>query len=330
MKDREAGTKTGRGRILVFVEQTDGKIPDECIRLLIKAGEISKGMELYAVLMGYGIYNLAEEISGYADVVYLVESPLMRLYQSDIHPRFFCEVIRELKPEVVLAADTMIGRDIAPRTAAELRTGLISHCVDIRMENDTLVGIVAGFGGNIMVKNVSLRRPQMATVMPTAVETYKRERSGRIIRRGAEIERTEMRAETLEIVREKKEDKIENARVVVAGGYGLISMGYKYVEKLAVILGGVPGGTRPAFEEGWITKDRMIGQSGKRISPDLYIGVGVSGAMQHVVGILNSKFIFVINRDENAPIFDFCDVGIVGKAEEILPYLLEKFSSLSR
>ena len=325
--------------ILIFAEQRASKVTDAVLGLLAKGGELSKEFDgkLHAALLGDAVGSAASMLFEHgAAVVHVVEHPKLRLFQSDLYASALYEIVRRAKPGLVLFAATLLGKDLAPRLAAKLKTGLVSHCVDLRVEFDEngrkrLVEVVPGFGGLLFAKNVILRMPQIVTMTPGVLGRRRQEkgRKGELVRLSLEdlgLAGFESRAETLEVVETKAvEASIENANVVVVGGYGVgDAERFKLVEELAEALGGVVGATRPLIDAGLAPKERMVGQSGKTIRPKLYVGVGVSGAMQHVVGILNSKVILAINKDENAPIFEVCDVGIVGHAEEVVPRLLEE------
>jgi len=195
---------------------------------------------------------------------------------------------------------------------------------------------VPGFGGNVMAAvTCPNQRPQIATVRPGVFKKDERKsetRRSKVVKMNIDIEEEDLQAKTVEIVEERPTDKsVEDAEIVVAGGWGLYSSGgFQQVRELAEVVGASVGGTRPAVDEGWITEEQMIGQSGKTIRPKLYIGVGISGAMQHIVGILDSKVVVAINKDPEAPIFEASDLGIVGEAQKILPLLVEEFRRLKR
>jgi len=325
--------------ILTFAELRASKVTDAALGLLAKGRELLNEFEgrLHAALLGDAITDAVNTLFEHgADIVHVVEHPKLKLFQSDLYASALYEIVRRVRPELILFAATLLGKDLAPRLAAKLKTGLVSHCIDLRVEydkngNKRLVEIVPGFGGLFFAKNVILRTPQIVTMTPGVLKRSRREggRRGELVRLSLEdlgLDSFESRAETLEVVETKaaKAD-IDVAKVVVVGGYGVGDAGrFKLVEELAKVLNGAVGATRPVVDAGLATKEQMVGQSGKMIRPELYVGVGVSGAMQHVVGILDSRVILAINKDENAPIFEVCDVGIVGHAEEIVPKLLEE------
>jgi len=320
--------------VWVVAEQRKNRLMDISLELLGGGRELSNklGKELAAVLLGYRIENLARELIAYGgDKVYLVDAPQLELYQSDIYAKILAGLIRQYKPEIVLFGATTIGRDLAPRVAAKLRTGLTADCVNLSIDEEhQLVQTVPGWGGNLMVNCLCKNhRPQMATVKLGVMEKCSEDdsRSREILRVKVNIKNSDIKAKTIEMVEEEpKEVPLEKADVIVAGGWGMRSIeNFRLLEKLAEVLGGVIGGTRPAVDKGWISEERMIGQSGKIVRPKLYIGAGISGAMHHTVGIKDSKIIVVINNDPQAPIFAAADFGIVGDLREVLPCLIEEF-----
>ncbi|MHC1582924.1 MAG: electron transfer flavoprotein subunit alpha/FixB family protein [Candidatus Syntropharchaeia archaeon] len=316
--------------VLVFAETRMGRILDVSLELLGKGKELSSklGRELSAFIIGNE--EQGRKLIEYgAEKVYLVRDERLELYQPDVYSGLLKDLIDEIKPEIVLFGATTIGGDLAATVAAKLETGLTAHCVDLRIDEEgRLVQVVPGFGGNIMVENICPnRRPQMATIRAGVFKKPERNDSakGEIIRMEKEIKEEIFRTKTLEIHEEKPEGiPLEGAEIIVAGGWGLRSAGFNLVKELAEVLGAAIGGTRPAVDEGWITEEEMIGQSGKIVRPRLYIGIGISGAMHHTVGILDSEIIVSINKSEDAPIFDISDLCIVGDAKEIVPRMVEE------
>lgn len=325
------------GRVWVIAEQRKGRLMDSSLELLHGGVVLAEKLEteLDTVLLGYQADNLAKELVMYgADKVYYADSPQLELYQSGMYAEILAGLVRQHNPEIVLIAATTLGRELAPRTAAKLGTGLTADCINLSInESNQLVQTVPGWGGNVLVNCLCpTRRPQMATVRPGVMEKGIRDesRSGEIIKIKTEIEERNVKVRTIEMVQEEsKEVPIEKADIIVAGGWGLQSVeNFKILENFASVLGGVVGGTRPAVDRGWLHEDRMIGQSGKTVRPKLYIGVGISGAMHHIVGIQGSKVIVAINSDPHAAIFTISDFGIIGDSTEILPILIQDFKKV--
>jgi electron transfer flavoprotein alpha subunit len=320
--------------VWVVAEQRRKRLMDVSAELLGGARQLSNKLEteLAAVLLGYQIEDLAKELILHgADKVYLVDAPQLELYQSDIYPKILTDLVRQRRPEILLLGATAIGRDLAARAAANLRTGLTADCVNLSINSERLlVQTIPGFGGNVMVNRLCPNhRPQMATVRPGVMERCPRNesRTGEILKVEVHVEESDIKSRTVQMIEEEtQEAPLERADIIVAGGSGVRSIeNFQLLQELAQVLGGATGGTRPAVDKGWIPDERMIGQSGKTVHPRLYIGAGISGAMQHMVGIRDSKIIVAINNDAQAPIFGVADFGIVGDLCEILPCLIADF-----
>lgn len=319
--------------VWVIAEQRLGKLMNISLELLNKGAELASTLKvgLAAILLGDNVQMLAEELIRYgADRVYLGEDTGLRLYQSETYTDVIAQLIKEQQPQIVLVGGTSIGRDIASRVAARLRTGLTAHCVDLYIEQDDhkpqLVQVVPGWGGNLMVKiTCPERRPQIATMNAGVVSKCSRDeqRKGEIIKLTVNT-KIDLSVETLEMVEEAPSSvALDEAEVVVAGGWGLFSAGgFKPVEELARILGGAVAGTRPAVDAGWIPEHCMIGQSGKTVNPKLFISIGASGAPQFTSGFSKSKVILAIDQNPKAPIFQLADIGLVGNLQDILPCLI--------
>jgi len=320
--------------VWIFAEQRKGKLLDVSLELLGGGRELANklGVDLSAILFGHDVSKLAKELIAYgADNIYLINHPLLEFYQSDAYAKVMTDLVNQHKPEILLVGATAIGMDLAPRVAVKLETGLSAHVVKLEIdEKRQLRQIMPGFGGKVMAVVVCPnRRPQMTTVRPGVFRKPARDESrrGDIVKVEVDITEDDLRARTIQLVEEKpKEKPLEGAEIVVAGGWGMRAVGgFKPVRELAELLGASVGGTRPALDEGWIVEEQMIGQSGKTVRPKLYIGLGISGEMHHTVGILDSEVIVAVNNDENAPIFQVADVGIVGDLRDVLPHLLKEF-----
>jgi len=323
--------------IWVFAEQRKSKLMEVSLECLGGGKQLAEKLDidLSAVLIGYNVEELGRELIAYgADNVYMIDHPLLGIYQSDAYAKVTADLIHEHKPEIFLLGATSIGMDLAPTVAAMLNTGLSAHVTGLEVdEKRQLRQIVPGFGGKVMAVVVCPNhRPQMATVRLGVFKKPMRDESrrGNIVKVEVDITEDDLRDKTIRMVEEKpKEKPLEGAEIVVAGGWGMRAVGgFKPVRELAELLGASVGGTRPALDEGWIVEEQMIGQSGKTVRPKLYIGLGISGEMHHTVGILDSEVIVAVNNDENAPIFQVADVGIVGDLREVLPRLLKEFEKI--
>lgn len=323
--------------IWVFGEQRGGCIARVTLELLGKAAELCPKLsaKVACVLVGSGVERLAVDVAAYgARRIYLVDDSRLEFYQSEAYATVIADLIREHAPEILLVGATTIGEDIAPRVAAKVSTGLTAHCVDLRIEDHEgvplLYQLVPGWGRNTMVAMVCpQRRPQMATVKPGVfllpVETVPED--AEVVEATAHLCDRDFRATTVEVAEAEPSNlALEGARTVVAAGWGVCSLGgLELVEELAQATGGAVGGTRPVVDKGWVPNDRMIGQSGKVVSPELFISLGASGAMHFTTGFAGSKFILAVDQNPEAPIFKVADIGIIGDLRQVLPRLIEEF-----
>jgi electron transfer flavoprotein alpha subunit len=324
--------------VWVFTEQREGELQEVGLEILGEARKIADkiGHELAAVLLGHNVAHLTDELAAYgADKVYVADSPVLEVYRCDAYAPVLEAMINEHKPEIFLVGGTSTGMDLAPRVAAKVNTGLSAHCVGLDVdEGGCLKAQVPAFGGSIMASiTCAVHRPQMATVPPGFMKKLEKDASRKAEVFNVEVKLTEkdIRTRVLEVFREEAESKpIELAETIVAGGYGIGSKeNWGMLEELAATLGASVGATRPACDEGWAVQEvQMIGQSGKTVHPNLYIGVGVSGIIHHLIGIQDSKVIVAINRDAEAPIIKAADYAIVADYKEIVPALIEEFKKL--
>jgi electron transfer flavoprotein alpha subunit len=248
-------------------------------------------------------------------------------YQPELYSEIIHKLASERLPEIILLGSTYTGRELAPLIAAKLETGLTAHCIDLKVdENNNLEHIIPAYGGLITILCPE-KRPQMATVAkgvfpdPPLDDT----RTGDVVHLDV-LEDFPLRVQTLEIVREEpKGVNLESSPIVVAGGAGAGSLdGWKEIADLADLFNAALGSTRPAVDEGWADLETMIGQSGKMVSPDFYIGIGLSGELQHMVGIVGAKVMVAVNIDPKAPVFEQVDYGVVEDCREFIPVLTEK------
>ena len=318
--------------IWVFAEQRGGMLHDAGLELLGKARELAEqyNSRVSAILLGQEVAGLTEILMTHgADRVILVDSIHLSNYRLMPYVSVLEKACREHDPDILLFASSSMGMELAPRLAARLNTGLSAHCIDLQMDEDgKLLQMVPGWGGGVVATiKCPEHRPQMATVMPgimRKIEGY--DRSGEILKLeiGEILDTSGPRV--LKVHREEPCGlPLEQAEVVVAGGWGIGSNeGWKLLEELSLVLCGAVGATRPAVDEGWAREDQMIGQSGKIVRPRLYIGVGISGMMHHVVGMDASDHIVTINTDPKAGIFEVSDIIIVGDYKAIIPALIEE------
>jgi len=329
---REIPDFSDRVGVWVLAEQHSGALHPVSLELLGKARALADelGQEVAALLLGHQVGGLAEQLlAGGADTVHLVEHEALAGYLTRPMSSAAAQVIAAEKPNILLVGATHQGRDLAPRLARRLGLGLTADCtsLDISPEDKLLQQTRPAFGGNVMATIVGrYSRPQMASVRPGIMEALPPDpsRNGNVVEHEVMVEASDLGAVLLRTAaKEERGVDLARAKVVVAGGRGIgDAAGFALLEELAEVLGGEVGGTRVAHEEGWITHDRQIGQTGVTIRPELYIACGLSGAIQHRAGILDSRYIVAINKDENAVIFDVADFGLVGDYRTIVPALI--------
>lgn len=320
--------------VWVYAEHRHGRTAPVAFELLGAGRKLAdeRGVKLAAVLIGAGLAGQAEElVAAGADIVYRVDDPALAHFTDDAYGNVLTDLIREHRPEIVLAGATAIGRSFIPRVATSLATGLTADCTDlaIRAEDGALLQTRPAFGGNIMATIVCPHtRPQIATVRPMVMKPLARDaaRQGAIVEVKPAAERLKSRVRVIEsVVEEQDQVNLNEADVVVAGGRGLDdAKGFAQIRELAEVLGGAVAASRAAVDSGWIGYPHQVGQTGKTVAPKLYIACGISGAIQHLVGMQSSDTIIAINKDPNAPIFDVATYGVVGDLFEIVPKLTER------
>lgn len=320
--------------VWVFAEFRDGRIAPVAMELLGVGRQLADQceVELAAVLLGSGLDGQARELIGFgADRVYQVDHPALASFTDDAYGNVLADLARTHKPEIILAGATAIGRSFIPRVATMLATGLTADCTDlaIRPADGVLMQTRPAFGGNIMATiECPHTRPQMATVRPLVMKPlpFDGSRAGEIVEVTPVADLLKSRVEVVESVREEGNHiNITEADILVAGGRGLESeIGFALVREVADLLGGAVAASRGAVDSGWIGYPHQVGQTGKTVCPKIYLACGISGAIQHLVGMQSSDTIVAINRDENAPIFGVATYGIVGDVFELLPILVDR------
>ena len=347
--------------IWVYAEQRDGKLMNVALELLGEgarlAKDISDDTKLCALLVGDKIEHLAKECFEHgADVVYLIEDPLLKNFSTDGYTKVISDALNEYKPEIVLYGATHIGRDLAPRVAARLNTGLTADCTHLDVsvaeyikfaeENTTLNTATLkaddpdkglkmtrpAFGGNLMATIICPNsRPQMATVRPGVMQKIEKREgaTGEIIRITPSISESDLNVKIVDIVKSAKElVSLTDADIICSGGRGLgDETGFELIKKFADKVGGVVGASRAAVDSGWIDHSHQVGQTGTTVKPKIYFACGISGAIQHLAGMQNSDIIVAINKDADAPIFEVADYGIVGDLYKVIPELIEEWDN---
>ena len=319
--------------IFTYAQQVDGHLSGVSLELLGKAGELAKalGGSVTAILPGHQVGELAQKLVAYgADRVIVIDDPALQIYTTEPYTQAVTAAVEEYKPEIFLIGATAIGRDLGPRVAARVHTGLTADCTKLEIDGETgdFHMTRPAFGGNLMATIICPDfRPQMATVRPgvmvRALEDQARQ--GDIIRFDAKLKSNNSYVNVDEVIRTvARRIDIQTAKILVSGGRGIGGPeGFKLLEDLAQALGGEVAGSRAAIDAGWQDKDRQVGQTGKTVRPNLYFAIGISGAIQHVAGMEESDYIIAINKDADAPIFNIADAGIVGDLHKIVPKLTQ-------
>ncbi|MBW1828720.1 MAG: electron transfer flavoprotein subunit alpha [Deltaproteobacteria bacterium] len=324
--------------VMVFAEQHDGEMKGCTYELLGEGRKLADklGEELSAILPGNKVDHLVKELFAHgADKVYLIDNETLDAYMTGPYATAVSAAIAKYKPAIVLYGATTYGRDLAPRVAARIQTGLTADCtqLDIDEENRLLLQTRPAFGGNIMATIKCPRhRPQMSTVRPKVMKMMEPDdsREGELVKMNVEINKKSAKTKILEIIKEvKTTGDIEEADIIVTGGWGMgAPENFKLLEDLANALGGAVGATRAAVDAEWQPQSNQVGQTGKTVCPKLYIACGVSGAVQHLVGMQTSDYIIAINKDPDAPIFSVANCGIVGDVFQIVPELTKEVQKL--
>ncbi|MFA4991885.1 MAG: electron transfer flavoprotein subunit alpha [Candidatus Omnitrophota bacterium] len=324
--------------VWVFCEQKKGAVQSVAYELLGKGRELADqlGVDLCGVLLGENVKTEAQKvIHRGANKVYLVDAPELKNYQDEPYSKVLVKLIKEHKPEIVLCGATSIGRSLISRVAIGIHAGLTADCtgLDIDRKERLLLQTRPAFGGNIMATIICPNhRPQMSTVRHKVMKEAEENKhhKGQIIEKKYGKEEYFSRTKLLDIVEEIEETvNLTEADIIVSGGRGMQNPeNFKLVEDLAKVLGGAVGASRAAVDSGWKTYSHQVGQTGKTVCPKIYIACGISGQIQHLVGMQSSEIIVAINKDPHAPIFTVATYGIVGDLFEILPELTKRFKEV--
>lgn len=345
--------------VWVYAEQRQGKLMKVGLELLGEGRRLSRELgadtKVCAVLVGADTGHLVEELYAYgADRVYQMEDPLLAHYTTEGYTKVMAEAIEEYKPEIVLFGATHIGRDLAPRIAARLDTGLTADCTRLDIDMGKYIDYLkeyttastAGleersgdrglkqtrpaFGGNLMATIVTPNtRPQMATVRPGVMEKLEKKAGakGELIQVKSKLKAEDIHVEVMEVVKEAKElVSLTDAQIICSGGRGLGDAGgFELIRKLADKVGGVVGASRAAVDAGWIDPSHQVGQTGTTVKPKIYFACGISGAIQHQAGMKDSDIIIAINKDPEAPMMQLADYALCGDLKKIIPEIIEKW-----
>ena len=325
--------------VWVFAEQRDGVLQKISFELLGKGKDIAEklNVELTAVLLGSNIEALAKDLVAFgADRVLVANSHLLKHFTTDGYTKVICDLVNERKPEVLLVGATFNGRDLGPRVAARLVTGLTADCtgLDIDETSKNLLMTRPAFGGNLMATiECADHRPQMSTVRQGVFEKLKRDdsRKGIIENLKFELDEKDIRTKIEKVAKSLKDIMdISEAKIIVSGGRGVGSKeNFTLLKELAEVLGGSVAASRAAVENGWVDKAYQVGQTGKTVRPTLYIACGISGAIQHLAGMQDSDYIIAINKDATSPIMTVADLGLTGDLNKIIPEMIAQIKTLN-
>ena len=324
--------------VLVYVEQRLNEVQNVSLELLGKGRKIADelGVQVTAALIGKNIDKHAKLLIEYgADKVLVLDHDALELYSTEPYTQAMVQAVQSINPEIVLFGATSIGRDLAPRVSARLLTGLTADCTSLEVSEERMLLMTRpAFGGNIMATIISPdHRPQMSTVRPGVMTKMDRDvlRAGEIVQFPLQIEKNINFVEILSFEKETEEKQdIQEATVLVSGGRGVGSQeNFGLLYDLADELHGLVSASRAAVDAGWMDHDRQVGQTGKTVRPNLYFACGISGAIQHVAGMEEAELIVAINKDKDAKIFEYADLGIVGDVHKVLPFLIEEIKKIN-
>ncbi len=320
--------------VWVFVEHTEGEPASVSWELLGAGAKLAKTLNvvLCSVVIGDNAKHLCSESFAYgARKVYLIDAPVFHYYRTETYNHAICYLVKKYKPEILLIGATGLGRDLAGAVATNLNAGLTADCTGLDIDDKGfLLQTRPAFGGNIMATIITERtRPQMSTVRPHVMLLPEKDtsRKGEIIRESFDIKEEDVAVKVLEVIRDKGGECIDvaAAEVIVSGGRGMRGgENFNLLQQLADELGGVVGCSRAAVEAGWMPAERQVGQTGKTVRPKIYIACGISGAIQHLVGMQSSDVIIAINQDRFAPIFEVATYGIVGDVFQVVPAIIDQ------
>ena len=334
--------------VYVFAQQVDNEVSGIALELIGKGKDLAKDLDtdVTAVLIGSDVKGLVDVLAEYgADKVIVVDDPELKEYRTEPYAHALASVINEFKPDIMLVGATAIGRDLGPRVSARVHTGLTADCTQLDIGDFPMVAIPGkeqkhnqllmtrpAFGGNTIATIACPDfRPQMATVRPGVMQKAERVAGAKaeVIEFNPGFTPDNKYVEILEVVKAVSDvADIMDAKILVSGGRGVGSAeNFKMLEDLAEVLGGTVSCSRAVVDSGWKPRDLQVGQTGKTVRPQVYFAIGISGAIQHVAGMEESDLIIAINKDENAPIFDVADYGIVGDLNKIVPALTEQIKA---
>ncbi|MEW6139728.1 MAG: electron transfer flavoprotein subunit alpha/FixB family protein [Thermodesulfobacteriota bacterium] len=320
--------------VLIYGEIKAGKIKKTAFELASEGRKLADAMggELAAVLMGPQAEQFAPDLARYgADVVYVLQAPELESYNSEYYAQALAHVVKEKGPEVVLVSHSMQGKDLAPRTAAKLGTAVVADCISFELDGTKLIGKRPMYAGKCFAKWSCTSSPQIASARPNVLETVENPKAGTVekIDFAPDTSRPTYTTKELNLDTSGKVDLTE-AEIIVSGGRGMGGDDYSLLEEMASIFGptATVGASRAAVDAGWRPHSDQVGQTGKTVTPNLYVACGISGSIQHLAGMGSSKVIVAINKDPEAPIFTKADYGIVGDLFKVVPEFNKELRAL--
>ncbi|GIN93027.1 electron transfer flavoprotein subunit alpha [Siminovitchia terrae] len=315
------------GKVLAFCETRNGELRQVSFEAISAAKKLSNGGEVVAAILGTNVSNFIETLYHYgADRVVTVENEVLNQYTTDAYQQALLQVIEDEKPDGFIMGHTAIGKDVSPRIAAKIQAGLISDIVNIEANGEKVVCTRPIYSGKAFEKKKFTDGFQFITIRPNNIKQLEKDESRTGTASSLDVEIKNIRTVIKEVV-QKTAGKVDlsEAKIIVAGGRGVKGEeGFELLQSLADLLGGAVGASRGACDSGYCDYSLQIGQTGKVVTPDLYFAFGISGAIQHIAGMSNSKVIVAVNKDPEAPIFDIADYGIVGDLFEVIPLLKEE------
>ncbi|MBN8585698.1 MAG: electron transfer flavoprotein subunit alpha/FixB family protein [Ignavibacteria bacterium] len=318
------------GKILAFIESRDNKIKNSGFETASAAVKLSSelGIEAEAILIGNAVSPLAGELGSYGiKKVLIVEDPRLEKYSTTAYSKILADTAKHRGADIIILSATAMGKDLSPRVSAKLEAGLVADCTDIRTEGGNIIATRPVYAGKALIEVKVTSPVKIFTLRPNVFKPLKAEGiTAESEKVDVSIADTDINVQVKDVVVSNEKLDVTEANVVVSGGRGLKGPENFYlVEDLAKVLGGAAGASRAIVDAGWRPHSDQVGQTGKTVSPSLYIAVGISGAIQHLAGMSSSKCIVAINKDKDAPIFQIADYGIVADALEIMPALTEEF-----
>ncbi len=319
---------------MIYGEIKAGKIKKTAFELASEGRKLADqlGGELTAVLMGSQAEQFAPDLARYGvDTVYVAEAPQLDTYNSEYYAQALAHLIGEKKPDIVLISHSMQGKDLAPRTAAKLGVAAIADCVSFELEGSTLVGKRPMYAGKCYAQWTAVKSPQIASARPNVLESAENQKAGAVEKVSfiPDTSRATYVTKDLNLDTSGKVDLTE-AEIIVSGGRGMGGPDYTLLEEMAAIFGtrATVGASRAAVDAGWRPHSDQVGQTGKTVTPNLYIACGISGSIQHLAGMGSSKVIVAVNKDSEAPIFTKADYGVVGDLFKVVPEFNKELKAL--